>query len=261
MSFFRKIIARTFGTVSEAQIEALAQDQSRTAEDRGRDIARAVDGSAYPQPYFAYRDRQLRHNEQQFEAWKIIHADWKDIHARIDRLRELNIHHTRNVKEMAKAGDDNLLENAHKLEGAETELRRQWHQMQMMLQSAKSLTDKATDTFTTLCAAEKHMATLPQSEKNFCAEVLGMVHDRAAYLQQLVKTMPPESRDLEKAVANARNNITAREKAAREATLAAEANNLKIKFNEYLQTGLATDAAVVAPKTARFTRKPKPVSA
>lgn len=254
MSIFKRFLSQLSGTGSKVPIEALAQDTSRSAGDRARDIADAFNRAGDPYRYFKFRDEQMSYLEQHFRNWD--HVD-----PVVRNLWEASTKHTHSVKELAQAGDDALLKTAPRLQGTEAELRLRRFEVQKLLQSAIIETEKLKDTFSVLNAAEKQMHQLPESEKKYTGEALKALHQQGDKFKKLETSLPPESKDIENAVTHIHNAEIARAREVREAVAAAEAAGRKIKFNEYLQTGLATDAAVVAPKTARFTRKPKPVSA
>lgn len=252
MSLFKRIFSEFSGAGSKVPLEELAKDMSKPAEERGRDIARSVNRTGHPGRYYDFRQEQMQNAEQQFEAWK-------DTSAVVRRLHEDNMQHTRSVRELAQMGEQKLLEKAPLLQGAENDLRHHWHETQKRLHTARHDGEQLKDTFTMLAAAEQHITQLTGPEKTYSAGVLKMAQQYADQIQQMTASLPPENKDLENAVAQARQAIIARDNQAREAVIAAEAMGRKIKFNEYLNTGLATSTAVTAPKTARFTRKPKAV--
>jgi len=253
MSVFKTLFSQLSGKLSNTPIEVLAKDMSKSAEDRGSDIAYAYNPARNPRAYYDFRDQQL------YEVEK-LYGTWKDIHVLVDNLREANAKHSKNVWDQVQARDDAaLLKNAPRLQSTAADINLLRHQAQKAIEDASRELDRMKDTFEMLAAAEDKMMPLRESEKKHTPQTLIMLQKQADEFRQLAGVIPPENKDAEKAITKIRQAEIDRANQQRAAVAAAEAAGRKIKFNEYLNTGLVTGKAITAPKTARFTRKPKSV--
>ena len=253
MSVFKTLFSQLSGKLSNTPIEVLAKDMSKSAEERGSDIAYAYNPARNPRAYYDFRDQKL------YEAEK-LYATWKDIHVLVDNLREANGKHSKNVWEQVRARDDAaLLKNAPRLQSTAADVNLLRHQALKAIEDARRDLDRMKDTFQMLAAAEDKMMPLRESEKKHTPQTLIMLQKQADEFRQLAGVIPPENKDAEKAITKIREDEITRANQQREAIAAAEAARHKIKFNEYLNTGLSTASAIKAPGTARFTRKPKAV--
>lgn len=252
MSIFKRIFSQLTDKAYDAPFEVLAQDDK--AVDRARNIAAAFNRSLDPYPYLEFREKHLKDLDKQLRGWDMLYDGMK-------QLWESSVQHTKTVTELASQGDDTLMQNAPRLQRAEAELHNQRQQMQKAVHDTKGDMDRLKDMFTMLSNAEKQMPRLKEDYKKHVTDGLRMLDHQGAQLNQMLSQLPTANNDVENALATIRNAEIDRANQQRQAIAEAEAQGRKIKFNEYLKTGLATGTAVTAPKTARFTRRPKPQSA
>lgn len=253
MSLFKKLFGQTSSPAPVAvPVESMAIDRSTAPESRGHEIAAAFDRAGNIGPYLAFRDRQLRDLEQQIRAWEKIDLVIKYIWDR-------DAFQTRRVKELSQTGDYDLLKNATSLRDFDAYLL-QWHaDAQKTMRESIHEQDRLHDMFTVLVTAESGMTQLPEDAKSYSLDALKTLRQYGDTLRKQAKSLPPQNNQAEQALTQARNSVTARKTQQREVAAEAEASGRRIKFNEFLNTGLVTSAAIKAPKTARFTRKPKAV--
>ena len=250
MNIIKSLFSQKSDRVYDAPYDVLANDHSKSATDRARDISAAFNRAWDQSAYLEFRDKHLKDLHTQFRVCEETEEYMK-------KLWESSAQHTKTVTELAHEGDDTLLQNVPLLKDAEAMLLKQRQMFHRGMLDTADVLKRLKNTFTMLAMAEKQMTRLREANKKSVSDGLTMLDHHGAQLQKML-TQLPENNDLKRALAKIRNDEKDRAAQAREA---AAAVTHKIHFNEYLKTGLATGNAVTAPSTARFTRKPKPVSA
>lgn len=250
MSVFKKL----FGKFADVPFEELAQDDGQPMWDRAVRIADAANRGNGPARYLHFRDGQLHNMELALKS--AMETD--DI---VKPLREATEKHLQELKQLAQEGDEALLKREARLQAAGTGLSQQRTEVLKILQSKLKPLRDLTKTFNLLAEAEKLMPNLPAPEKNHIPEALVLLSGQDDKMMKHGVDLTLAGKDAETAIKNARDSETTRANKQREAATARQAGERRVKFNEYLKSGLSTGAPVSAPKTARFTRKPKTVKA
>lgn len=252
MSFFKRIFNRV-GAATHIPFEEMARDTSKPAADRARDMALAAAGDINAGQYQKFRNDQLQNIGPHITRWEKTNELIKQFLVQDDK-------HTRRVKEVSMIGDEALLKHAPHLQGEAASLALNRSQAAQVIKMALEEAESFRDIFMIMSSAEQNMSRLPDEEKKLVPQILNALARHADYFKRTGRNLPAENKEAEKAITRARNNEIARatqQRADADAAVAeAEASGRRVKFNEYLNSGLVTDGAIKAPKTARFTRKP-----
>lgn len=252
MSFLEKLFGRASSAAPKVSFEALVQDTSRRDVDRARDIAEAVNRSSNCDLYLEFRDTQITMVREKLSVWKKANIS-------VDYLRDRDAAHTQYVQKLVAEGK--VLATARKMQTAAVDFGLLRNDVQKTVQSTLDEMEQMKNLLQVMIAAENQMLLLTEAQKKSTPLALRMLEQEAEDIRLNTGRIPPENKDVEQAINHARNTDIARAKQQREAAAEAEASGRRIKLNEYLNTGVATGQPLAAPKTARFTRKPKPFSA
>lgn len=251
MSVFQRIFNRF--SAAHIPFREMAGDTSKPVADRGREVAIAASGQINFEQYQKFRSDQLQNIGPHITRWEKTNDIIKQVFEQDDK-------HSRRVKEVSMIGEEALLKHASHLQAEAASLGLQRAETVQLVKRTLDEMELFREVFSVMASAEQYISLLPEAEKKYVPQTLNALAQHADNLKRLGRNLPPENKQADIAITNARNAEIARANARREAILKAESEGSKIKFNEYLDTGFVTEAAIKAPKTARFTRKPKTAS-